>query len=612
MSIRIERLTKLYDGNAVISDYSLEVREGELCVLLGPSGSGKSTVLRAIAGLTHVDAGRIVLHGTDVTDLPPRDRGIGFVFQSYALFRHLSVAENVAFALAVRGASKAEKRQRCDELLELVGLAGFGKRMPHQLSGGQQQRVGLARALAHRPRVLLLDEPFGALDARIRGELRRGLRQIQRDLGITTIFVTHDQEEAFELGDRIAIMARGRLVEAGEARDLYLRPQTEAAARFLGGTNILVGQTVANGVSVGPVELPMLQKGPAGRRVQVLFRPEDVLLAPPGDASPPALGVGVVEHAAFTGPVERVVMRMPTFVGVRAISPAVPFGADYFLVDAARPPHESRRFPLRRGDRALVCIRRIHVLTHPGLHFVVATDGSAAGRVAAGLGGTLGRLARARILLLARGDESALERAKQELGSGLESLEARACRGDLGAEASHGATLAASDLVIAAARAEDRRHYGEQILSSGQHHVLFAGPSGEVPGRVLVCATTGEPAKSDVTFTARLVRHLRAQATVLTVLPQDAPAELVAQAGRFLEASARTMEPLGVPARTVLARGDVEEEVMRALGDLPQLLVVGAPLPDRGGAVHLGGVVGRLLQRAAHSPVLIVRASRAA
>ncbi|HRC88290.1 MAG TPA: ATP-binding cassette domain-containing protein, partial [Thermoanaerobaculia bacterium] len=178
MSIALEGLTKRYQGHPVVANLSLEVADRELLVLLGPSGSGKSTLLRMIAGLSEVDSGRILLHGRDVTHLSPQRRGVGFVFQSYALFRGMSVAENVEFPLAIRGVRRAERRRRRDELLELVGLAGLAGRMPAQLSGGQQQRVALARALAHRPEVLLLDEPFGALDARIRAELRRSIRAI--------------------------------------------------------------------------------------------------------------------------------------------------------------------------------------------------------------------------------------------------------------------------------------------------------------------------------------------------------------------------------------------------------------------------------------------------
>ena len=192
MSIVLDQLTKRFDGHPVVNRLSLEIANGEFFVLIGPSGSGKSTVLRMIAGLNTVNEGRVVLHGRDVTFAAPQQRGVGFVFQHYALFQHMSVADNIEFALRVRKVPVNQRQKRRDELLEIVGLAGLGGRIPAQLSGGQQQRVALARALAHQPEVLLLDEPFGALDAKIRIELRRALRNVQSELGITTIFVTHD------------------------------------------------------------------------------------------------------------------------------------------------------------------------------------------------------------------------------------------------------------------------------------------------------------------------------------------------------------------------------------------------------------------------------------
>src|SRR5436853_313800 len=211
MSIRLEGLAKSFGGQPVVKPTSLEVRDGELFVLLGASGSGKSTVLRMVAGLTAPDAGGIWLRDRDVTRLPPQERGIGFVFQNYSIFRHMSVGENIEFPLKIRKMPAAERARKREELLDRVGLGGFGNRYAHQLSGGQQQRVALARALVHEPSVLLLDEPFGALDVKIRSQLRRNLREIQQQLGVTAILVTHDQEEAFELADRIGLMERAEL-----------------------------------------------------------------------------------------------------------------------------------------------------------------------------------------------------------------------------------------------------------------------------------------------------------------------------------------------------------------------------------------------------------------
>jgi sulfate/thiosulfate transport system ATP-binding protein len=283
MSIVLEKLQKRYDGHVVVNNVTLEVEDGEFFVLLGSSGSGKTTVLNLIAGLTPLESGRIILNGHDVSYLPTQQRRVGFVFQEYALFQYMNVAENVEFALSIRKIPALERQNRREELLEIVGLAGLGNRMPKQLSGGQQQRVALARALAHKPDVLLLDEPLGALDAKIRIELRRSLKNIQRQLGIATILVTHDQEEAFDLGDRIGVMSYGRLVEVGTPSELYRQPRTEFVATFLGSANLLVGRVNGKQICMGPVSFPYevnptIKK--SGKRVQVLFRPEEVALAP--------------------------------------------------------------------------------------------------------------------------------------------------------------------------------------------------------------------------------------------------------------------------------------------------------------------------------------------
>ncbi len=359
MSIVLEDLTKRYAGHPVVNSVSLEIGDGELFVLLGSSGSGKSTLLRMIAGLSEVDAGRVLLHGRDVTGLPPAGRGVGFVFQSYALFRGMSVAENVEFALAVRGVAAERRRGRRDELLELVGLSGLGGRMPRQLSGGQQQRVALARALAHQPEVLLLDEPFGALDAKVRLELRRTIREIQRELGITTIFVTHDQEEAFELADRLAVLSFGRLLESGPPDELYLRPETEFVATFLGTANLMVGEATAAGVRLGPVEFPLSTWGEpaaappvaaAPRRVQVLFRPEDVALRESAAAlGCPRLGEAVVEQCSFVGSFERLRLRLPPSPGCGRSPLPSPSGATRC---GSKPPARRTRRAASRSSPA--------------------------------------------------------------------------------------------------------------------------------------------------------------------------------------------------------------------------------------------------------------------
>ena len=426
MSIVLEHLTKRYAGHPVVNGVSLQAGDGELYVLLGPSGSGKSTLLRMIAGLADVDAGRVLLHGRDVTELPPARRGVGFVFQSYALFRGMTAAENVEFALRIRGVKAGERRRRRDELLEMVGLTGLGGRHPRQLSGGQQQRVALARALAHQPEVLLLDEPFGALDARVRLELRRTVRAIQRELRITTLFVTHDQEEAFELADRVAVMNFGRLLEEGPPDELYLRPATEFVATFLGTANLMVAE-------------------------------------PPEDA--------VAEE------------------------------------DARQP----------------------------------------------------------------------------------------------------------ADLVVVGRPARDGVELAERLLSGGAHNLLLAlAAPVQAIERVLICVAIGEPGKADVSFAGRLARHLGAEVTILTVLPEAEQGRPTAGADRFLASCARTLARQGVAASTRIRFGAPREQILleRAEGR-HDLLVVGAPLPRAGGHIDLGGLMARLV-RESEVPVLIVRSPEAA
>jgi sulfate transport system ATP-binding protein len=232
--ISVTGVTKRFGDYVALDDVSLEVPDGSLTALLGPSGSGKSTLLRIIGGLESPDVGSVVIHGEDQTAVPPQRRGIGFVFQHYAAFKHLTVRDNVAFGLIVRKRPKAEVAAKVDELLEIVGLAGYQRRYPSQLSGGQRQRMALARALAVEPKVLLLDEPFGALDAKVRADLREWLRKLHDEVHVTTLLVTHDQEEAMSIADQIAVMDHSRIEQVGTPIELYDRPATPFVMRFLG------------------------------------------------------------------------------------------------------------------------------------------------------------------------------------------------------------------------------------------------------------------------------------------------------------------------------------------------------------------------------------------
>ena len=368
MSISLDQVTKRYQAVPVVNDVTLKIEQGEFLVLLGPSGSGKSTLLRAIAGLTEIDHGRVSLHGRDVTGVPAREREVGFVFQHYALFRHMSVAANIEFGLRVRGVRAAERRTRRKELLRLVALEGMDERLPSELSGGQQQRVAVARALAHRPQVLLMDEPFGALDAKIREELRRTIRQIQRELGIATIFVTHDQEEAFALADRIGVMHQGRLLECGPPDELYSRPATRFVATFLGAANLLLGYREPEGV----IFAASSRTGAPPHEVVAVLRPEEVELAADGSSLQSSfVGYGEVHEVLFGGSIERLRVRMPSDGPV----PAAPGRDDGAIMEVSRTLPQQRELPVSIGDRVAVGARRVHVLPTPISSFtVVAPD----------------------------------------------------------------------------------------------------------------------------------------------------------------------------------------------------------------------------------------------
>jgi sulfate transport system ATP-binding protein len=275
VAISVERLTKSFGSVRAIDEVSFEVPTGDIVALLGPSGGGKSTILRVIAGLESADEGTVTLEGRRVDHLHARERGVGFVFQHYALFRHMTVAENIAFGLSVQGASRAEQHERVNELLRMVGLLGLGGRLPSQLSGGQRQRVALARALAPTPKLLLLDEPFAAVDARVRVELRRWLRRLHDETHVTSLFVTHDQEEAFAVADRVIVVNHGCIEQSGTPAEILETPASEFVARFVGDVNVLEGRMISGHAAIGSLAVPV-EGVPDGWRVRLVVRAYDL------------------------------------------------------------------------------------------------------------------------------------------------------------------------------------------------------------------------------------------------------------------------------------------------------------------------------------------------
>ena len=360
----VRNVSKRFGDISILDDISFNVGESEIVVLLGASGSGKTTILRIIAGLETPNAGSVILYDKDVTEVPARLRGTGVIFQSYALFPKMTVENNIAYGLKIRKRSKDEIRDTVDRLIELVRLQEHRQKYPSQLSGGQQQRVAIARALAYEPGVLLFDEPFGALDAQIRTRLRREIRALLTRIKVPSIFITHDQEEALELGDRIAVLNSGRIEQIGTPYDVYSRPETEYVATFLGAANLLLGVVHGTCFEANDIRIEIGDDYHFrdGQSVKLVVRPEDIFLRRPQnlmqDYQP--LTEGVVEEVSFVGAFER--------VGVRLKSNGQP-------IIATRPKTETAAFPLEPGTIVTVGLVRFRLLPN----FPLSTERS--GRV---------------------------------------------------------------------------------------------------------------------------------------------------------------------------------------------------------------------------------------
>jgi sulfate/thiosulfate transport system ATP-binding protein len=560
MSITLDQITKHYGGAPVVNDVSLDIGDGEFFVLLGPSGSGKSTLLRAIAGLSRIDHGRIALHGRDVTHVAARKRGVGLVFQNYALFRHMTVAENIEFALRVRRMRARARRQRRAELLRLVALEGLDNRLPAQLSGGQQQRVAVARALAHKPEVLLLDEPFGALDAKIREELRRTIRQVQRELGISTMLVTHDQEEAFALADRIGIMNHGRLLEVGAPHDLYSNPATRFVATFLGAANLFLARRTSEGVQLGAALMgPAATAGEPDQEIVAVARPEEVEVAGAREQlGSRYFGSGIVEEVMFTGALERLRVRLAD--GARAALLATAEGEGSGALQVTRTRTSQRGFEVRPGQEVAVGVRRIHVLPTPLSSFTVCAASAPLAE----------ELARQPLLaeLVARMHTRVALRVEPQLGA--------AQPRDPTAVSSAADTDFVGTTVIGGAERESAQR-AEWLLRRGVKDLLVLPPQVSAPQRVLI-HWMGEAARSaTLAMSASVLRHVPAEAVYVGIFPGEAAGARHPQGLRaLLDARSEAQAAHGLEMRTELRFGEAAAELTARLAEAPaQMLIVG-------------------------------------
>jgi ABC-type Fe3+/spermidine/putrescine transport system ATPase subunit len=573
VSITLDQVTKRYQGVPVVNDVSIDIGDGEFFVLLGPSGSGKSTLLRAVAGLTGVDHGRISLHGRDVTHVPAQKRDVGLVFQNYALFRHMTIADNIEFALRVRRMRAKERRERRRELLRLVALEGMDERLPAQLSGGQQQRVAVARALAHKPEVLLLDEPFGALDAKIREELRRTIRQVQRELGITTVLVTHDQEEAFALADRIGVMNLGRLLEIGRPDELYTRPATRFVATFLGAANLLLARQTKSGVRFGAAgvdgALAEVAQGARDHEVVAVIRPEEIELAPVRRALVATyLAAGTVEEVAFTGALERLRIRLSAGVAEAQLSRAPNSDGDA-LLEVTRSQYEQRAFGVVPGQSVAIGVRRIHILPTPLSSFTTYAAS------------------------LAQATELSLHPLLVELASRMRT------RVSTRVIEEHGGITGAA-VIAAEADAVARI---EWLLKEGAQEVLVLPQGAAAPKRVLIHWADDAARSTTLAVAASLLRHVAAEGIYIGIFPSSTPDGQRPHSMRaLLDARSEAQAVHGLEMRTELRFGDVAEELAGRLAESPdQILILGIS--------QITGLAMRfnpLLRAEARSPVLIV------
>lgn len=572
MSITLKDICKFYGDQPVVDQINLEILPGEFFVLLGTSGSGKTTILRMIAGLVAPDKGEICLKGEVVNHVSPQKRNIGFVFQNYSLFRHMTVGENIAFGLRLRRVPPQERQKRVNQLLEMIGLPGFGDRYPSQLSGGQQQRIAVARALAYEPQVLLLDEPFGALDLTTRVQLRQNLKNIHQQLGITSVLVTHDQGDAFELGDRIGVMEKGKLLAVGAPSDVYRQPKSEYVAQFLGAANFFSGQMQDDKIQIGNTLLPLpegITPPEKGKRVQILIRPEQLeVVANRNDLHGTFLGDGEMHELLFAGSFYRMTVRVQGIVrsrtGTGDTDPSVLF--------AQIGVEKAKRLPFHYGLKVVVGVISFHILPWHGLNILVGIDGSVHAQHALQFGASLAKLTQGTLNILGVAERyleeekarEGLSHARQILQKEVQELTTIYRRGHPAEEILNETEKNSHDLIVLGTRG---RQAPTRFLGSTAVRVAMNAPIPtllvptpiHVLENILICISGEKARKSDIRFVGRIARSTGARITLFHVSRR----EILEKPPVFLQEVLQILTSIGLNVRIKIGEGEVISAILK-------------------------------------------------
>jgi len=621
MSIKLNKIKKRFGHQIVINNISLEIFNGELFVLLGSSGSGKSTLLRVIAGLIQPDAGKIEINEKDVTNLSPQQRNTGFVFQNYSVFRHMTVQDNIEFGLKIRKVHSEERKKVTADLLELVGLTGLEKRYADELSGGQQQRVALARALAYKPEVLLLDEPFGALDVKIRSQLRKSLKEIQNKIKVTTILVTHDQEEAFELSDRIGVINQGQLIEVDQPDKLYNYPKFEFTAAFIGGGNVLVGRKEKNFIRLGSTLLPFPEKAPPhddNAPVRILFRPESVLLSTKKFTDDIyVLGRSKINEIKFNGSFFRLFLDVNELKGVQALEPRILYGQNTVRIEAVVPGNNITDEILDSNQEFWLGLKNFHVLEPTGLKLLIYIDHSSIDPSFVEFGFSLAQATEGFACLLSVVNSQShhsetfnlLETIRQSHQRYLNLTSTNVRQGNYTEEILKEAQEGQYEMVILKWEEEPSEYSSKalQILRLLKLPLLLVKNPHPQIQRLLICTAAGEPGKEDIKFGGRVAKLTGAFTTLFHITRKSSSKAELFRAERHLLLGKATLEALNVKSEIKIEEDDnpvnkISSELQKGQYDL---LIIGSPAPKTTRHLFWKDLTRKIID-VSNVPVLIV------